>query len=578
MKRLPIATAGGSMRRLGTLLMSHKKRVSLVLVTRLFASAGAAALPWILGRVIDGIGSGKSLEWVYSMIALAAVLVIFASIMAWLSELHAHILGQGIFARLRNDLMSRVTQLPLSVVENAGSGDLLGRTTHDVDRVNYVVREGAVSLFSETVYLLVLLGTAFVTSPLLALMLLLATPGAWWGIRQYLTRTIPAYQAISANMASVDGIVTENIEQASSVDSFHLLRARQKKIDALVASEWRTERYAAWMRVKLFYILSFSTLLPLICVMLAGAVAMPMGIVTAGQITAVALLGYQARGPVWELAFLIDEVQFASVSLQRIFGVDEVEPDREESGQLPASRTFEAQNVTYAYREGSPVLHDVNLTLVPGETLAIVGPSGAGKSTFGRMLAGIHPPTSGHVRVGGVDLVNLSEEQLRRTSVLITQEHHVFVGTLADNVRLATPNATDAELLNALEAVGAREWVNELPRKLDTRVGAGGVELTPPQAQQIALARIVLMDPDVVVLDEATSLLDASSACSVEASLARVLHGRTVVAIAHRLHTAHNADRVAVMIDGRITELGTHDELIAHGGEYASLWESWSSH
>ena len=195
----------------------------------------------------------------------------------------------------------------------------------------------------------------------------------------------------------------------------------------------------------------------------------------------------------------------------------------------------------------------------------------------GRLLAGIHPPRTGNVEVGGVELVELPLETLRQEVALVTQEQHVFVGTLADNLRLARPDASAAELEEALAAVDALEWAEALPEGLVTVVGAGGEPLSPPQTQQLALARLVLADPHTLVLDEATSLLDPRAARHLERSLASVLTGRTVVAIAHRLHTAHDADRVAVVEDGLLHELGTHDELIEHGGAYAALWESWQS-
>jgi ABC-type multidrug transport system fused ATPase/permease subunit len=206
----------------------------------------------------------------------------------------------------------------------------------------------------------------------------------------------------------------------------------------------------------------------------------------------------------------------------------------------------------------------------------VVGPSGAGKSTLGRLLAGIHPPREGRVDVGGVRLVDLPLDTLRKEVALVTQEQHVFVGTLAENLRLARPHATDERLRDALAAVDALEWVELLPDGLETVVGTGGYPLTPAQSQQLALARLVLADPHTLVLDEATSLLDPRAARHLERSLGSVLEGRTVVAIAHRLHTAHDADRVAVVEDGTISELGSHDELVAAGGSYASLWESWN--
>ena len=209
----------------------------------------------------------------------------------------------------------------------------------------------------------------------------------------------------------------------------------------------------------------------------------------------------------------------------------------------------------------------------------MVGPSGAGKSTLGRLLAGIHPPRAGSVTVGGVGLAELPLDDLRGHVALVTQEHHVFVGTLRENLALAAPTpATDAELLDALDAVDALEWVSALPEGLDTVVGSGGRTLTAAQAQQIALARLVLADPHTLVLDEATSLIDPRAARHLERSLAAVLEGRTVIAIAHRLFSAHDADRVAVVEDGKISELGSHDELVAAGGSYAALWDSWNGH
>lgn len=212
--------------------------------------------------------------------------------------------------------------------------------------------------------------------------------------------------------------------------------------------------------------------------------------------------------------------------------------------------------------------------MLPGERLAVVGPSGAGKTTLGRLLAGVDSPRSGSVLVGGVPVAELAPEELRRRIVLVSQEHHVFVGTLRENLAIAAENADDDVLLGALSAVGA-DWVRELPDGLDTALGAGGVKLDAARAQQLALARVVLADPHTVILDEATSLLAPTAARDTERSLAAVLEGRTVIAIAHRLHTAHDADRVAVVEDGRIIELGAHEELVDAGGPYSALWRSW---
>ena len=282
--------------------------------------------------------------------------------------------------------------------------------------------------------------------------------------------------------------------------------------------------------------------------------------------------------PVDRIVSILDELQMGAASLARLLGVAQVPDDREVSGRKPNGEKIDADDVRFAYVEGRDVLHGVDLSVGVGERIAMVGPSGAGKSTLGRLLAGIHPPRTGEVTVGGVGLVELPLGDLRGHVALVTQEHHVFVGTLRENLALAAPpGATDADIRSPRSTRWTR-WSGSrrCPRVWTRWSGSGGRALPAAQAQQVALARLVLADPHTLVLDEATSLIDPRAARHLERSLAAVLEGRTVIAIAHRLFSAHDADRVAVVEDGVISEFGSHDELVAAGGSYAALWDSWN--
>lgn len=597
--KLPLASGKLVVRGVKDLIHDYRGSIGAVVGLQLVSSLAGVTLPWLLGRVIDRIQAGAaSRDWVGQQIVIALVVVAVAAIFSFLAEYRARVMGERIFAHLRDGLVDSVIHLPLSTVESAGTGDLVGRTTRDIERLQFMIRQGIAAILMITTTLVVTFVAAFLTSPLLAFVLLIGPLGVWPLMAWYLPRTVPAYRSSARSWADLSGSVAETLDQADTVDALGLSGKRIAQLDVIIREIWRQERYSAWMRSWLFMGIVCATLSPLIVIVLLGAWLVPSGALTVGAVSTIALYAYQVRGPVWEATFWVDVSMEAYTSLARIFGVAQVEPDREASAHAPAGTpAIVARDVSYAYRAGQNVLHEVSLELRAGETLAIVGPTGAGKSTFGRMLAGIHPPTSGSVTVGGVRLVDLPESELHQQVALVTQEQHVFTGTIASNLRLARPDASDEELWAVLDAVGV-DWVRGLGRSdtltptaqsvpegksqadtektgLYAEIGGAGMKLNPAQVQQLALARIVLLNPHTLVLDEATSLMDPSAARSLEQSLSRVLAGRCVIAIAHRLYTAHDADRVAVMLDGRIVELGTHDELVAAGGEYASLWASW---
>lgn len=573
--RLPVADRRAVWAHSRRLLADHRRALAGVVALQALAALASLAVPWMLGSLVDSVREGTTREAVAQVGVLLAVAILVQTVFAGVGQRQAMVLGEGIFAQLREQFLHAVTHLPLSTVERAGTGDLLGRTTNDVDRVQWVVRFGVPRVLVTSVTILLTLLAAFAASPWAAVGLLAGVPLLVASARWYLPRATPAYLKASEAYAAINGVMTETVEHAATVDQLSLGPRRRSRLTEALREAWYWEDRTLYLRAVLFVGMVLGYAVPAAVLVVYGAWLVSQGLATVGAVAAVTLYSLQVRTSIGELMFWIDEVQVASASLARILGVNLVEPDRQATGETPSDDLITAREVGYAYRPGHEVLHGVSLDLVPGERLAIVGPSGAGKSTLGRMLAGIHPPAGGAVTVGGVRLVDPPEEQLRSEVALVTQEHHVFVGTIADNLRLAKESASAEEMRHALASVDALAWVDALEDGMLTAVGSGGLILTPAQAQQLALARLVLLDPHTLVLDEATSLLDPRAARHLEQSLSAVLAGRTVVAIAHRLHTAHDADRVAVMEDGRIVELGPHEELVGHGGEYAALWQSW---
>ena len=573
--QLPVADAAQVRRYAKTLFRRHPRALALALGLHALAAIAGLGAPRLLGDLVQAVQDGTSTVTVDTVALAIAGFVLAQSVLTRYARLVSFRLGERVLAELREEFVRRVLALPLSTVERAGTGDLLTRTSRDIDALARTVRFAVPATLIALVTTALTLGALALVGPLVALPCLIAVPILWAATRWYLRRAPAGYLRENAAYSDVNEGLAETVEGARTVEALRLARQRIRRTDADIGRSFAAERYTLWLRTVWFPAVEVSYVVPIVATLLVGGLLYLHGLASLGQVTAATLYVQQLIDPVDRLLMWLDELQVGGASLARLLGVSGTETPPAPPAAPGGPPVLAAAGVHYSYVDGRDVLHGIDLTVRPGERLAMVGPSGAGKSTLGRLLAGIHPPRSGRVTVGGVPLVSLPLDRRRREVALVTQEHHVFVGTVADNVALPRPDASEADVRSALRAVDALDWVDALPDGLATVVGSGGTELSAAQAQQLALARLVLADPHTLVLDEATSLLDPRAARHLERSLGAVLAGRTVVAIAHRLHTAHDADRVAVVADGRIVELGSHDELVAAGGDYAALWSSW---
>lgn len=579
---MPIASAGQVRAHLRRRLFARPWLLVGTAAVLLLASSAGLVGPLAIGAITQAVLDHVQLDpapirqVVLPALALAAVAVIGA-LAAWLGARLLAVLVFPVVTELRTGVVDTVLDLPLDRIDEADHGDLLSRVTGDVETVTETSQGVLAEFLGAALTIGVTIAGLFTLDWRFALAGLLAVPIQAHTLRWYLRHSGPVFAGARQAAGHRTGALLSSFGALPTIRSYRLGDRRAEEVAVASAGAMARENAVMKMAGRFYGRLNLAEYLGLAAILAVGFALVRSGVATVGEATSAALFFAALFNPINIALGVFDEIQAAGAGLARLVGILQQPTGTRGTCPVPAGpATVTVSGVSFAYSTGADVVRDVDLVLAAGTSTAVVGTTGSGKSTLAGLIAGLRPPDRGTIRLGDRYLTDFEPEALHRAVPLVAQDTHVFVGTVEDNLRLADPAATSERLRQVIGAVGADGWVDALPESAATQVGAGGYQLTTAQAQHLALARILLLDPALVILDEATAEAGSDAGRGLDRAAATVIAGRTCLVIAHRLSQAAAADRIIVLEHGQIVEDGPHHDLLAAGGRYHQLWAAWA--
>ncbi len=561
-----------------------KDGLRFTLLLAVLSTIGGSVIPIVVQRTIDsGLGDAGTtiaLADVLPAVLIALVLVLITAGVAYWMRVRLFVASENGLSELRITAFRHVHDLSMLTQNSERRGVLVARVTSDIDQVSLFLQMTGIMIVISLGQIVVATVVMLFYSWQLTLVVWLCFMPLVFSLRYFASRLSVAYDTVRRTVGELLAVIAEPVVGASVVKAHAIEPRTQARVDSGIGNNLHANTQAQKLIAVTFASAGVSGGLANAGVLAAGVIIGVAGGLSMGTVIAFAFLVSLVVGPTQNATQVLTEAQNAIASWRRVMDLVDTPADVIDPGEagvpLPEGAlgaTFD--HVSFAYPEGPDVLHDVVVDIPARQRVAVVGETGSGKTTFAKLLTRLMDPRDGAVRLGGVDISTVAFDELRKHVLMVPQEGFLFDATLRDNLVYGRSGATDADLLSVIDELALRHWFETLPRGLDSQVGQRGESLSAGERQQVALILSALADPDLLVLDEATSAVDPQTELRATRALERLLDGRTSVTIAHRLSTAENADRVLVFGGGELVEDGTHAELVSAGGVYSRLHASW---